>query len=83
EIWFIGGSHLIPREQPADYILGDVNGDGEVSVVDATLVQRHVAKTTVLEGTALLAADVTGEGEVSVVDATVIQRFVAKVIEEF
>ena len=63
-------------------IPGDVDGDGKVSVVDATLVQRHVAKLTTLDATQLLAADTYKDGEITVVDATTIQRFVAKLITE-
>ncbi|MBQ2971184.1 MAG: dockerin type I repeat-containing protein [Ruminococcus sp.] len=70
-------------QDPEEYLLGDVDGDGKVSVVDATLVQRHVAKLTTLEATQLLAADTYKDGEITVVDATTIQRFVAKLITEF
>ncbi|MBQ2971185.1 MAG: dockerin type I repeat-containing protein [Ruminococcus sp.] len=72
-----------PCKASDDIMLGDVDGDGKVSVVDATLVQRHVAKLTTLELTQLLAADTYKDGEITVVDATTIQRFVAKLITEF
>ncbi|MDO4748841.1 MAG: dockerin type I domain-containing protein, partial [Eubacteriales bacterium] len=64
-------------------VLGDVNCDGEVSVLDATIVQRVVAKTTTLTDAESALADVNGDGEVSVLDATTIQRLVAKIITEF
>ncbi len=82
-IWFMGKNIFIPLEEPADYILGDVNGDSDVAIVDATLVQRHVAKLDTLEGYAALAADVSKDGSIAIVDATFIQRFVAKIIDEF
>ena len=64
-----------------DFVLGDVNGDGEVSIIDATLVQRHVAKIIELSDDAKLRADANKDGDISVVDATFIQRHVAKIIE--
>ena len=82
-IWFMGDDYFIPYEEPVNYILGDVNGDSDVAIVDATLVQRHVAKLDTLEGTAALAADVSQDGDIAIVDATLIQRFVAKIIDEF
>ena len=60
----------------AKYMLGDADGNDSVVVIDATLVQRAVAKLTAEINE--IAADVNGDAEVTVVDATYIQRFVAK-----
>ena len=61
---------------------GDINGDGIVSVADATLVQQHAAEMITLEGEALSAADTNGDGIVSVADATLIQQFAAEIIDK-
>lgn len=75
---------LIPQEIiPALSKLGDVNGDGEITITDATIIQRHVAKITELTDGALSSADVSKDGQVAVIDATMIQRFVAKIITDF
>ena len=68
---------------PTDYILGDVNGDGYITVADATLVQQHAAELITLTGNALLAADTSKDGFVTVADATLIQRYAAELIDEF
>ncbi len=73
-------ANFIPE---VDYLTGDVNGDGEITVIDATHIQRHVAKTKELVGNGLLAADVNKDGEVTIFDATEIQRYVAKIVSEF
>lgn len=73
-------ANFIPE---VDYLTGDVNGDGEITVIDATHIQRHVAKTKELAGNGLLAADVNKDGEVTIFDATEIQRYVAKIVSEF
>ncbi len=62
--------------------MGDINGDGIVSVADATLVQQHAAEMITLEGEALSAADTNGDGIVSVADATLIQQFAAEIIDK-
>ena len=63
--------------------LGDVDGDGEITILDATVIQRHLAKLTTLSETQLLVADTDKDGAVTILDATVIQRFLAKLITEF
>lgn len=64
-------------------MLGDVDGNGIISVADATLVQKHAAEMITLEGEALLAADTSKDGHVTVADATLIQKFAAEMIDEF
>ena len=64
-------------------MLGDVDGNGIISVADATLVQKHAAEMITLEGDALLAADTSKDGVISVADATLIQKFAAEMIDEF
>lgn len=71
------------KSAASDYILGDVNGDGYITVADATLVQKHVAELTTLTDNALLAADTSKDGFVTVADATLIQRYAAELIDEF
>ena len=63
--------------------LGDVDGDGNIAVMDATLIQRYLAQLDVLTDAQFAAADVNKDLEVNVMDATMIQRFVAKIITEF
>lgn len=64
-------------------IYGDVNGDGNVAVIDATLIQRHVAKLITLSEEQAKRAAVRGEAEITVMDATLVQQFVAKIINSF
>ena len=64
-------------------LLGDVNGDGEITVVDATILQKYIVGQTTLDDETLNVADVNKDGAVTVVDATLIQKFVVKMITEF
>ena len=69
-------------EEPEE-ILGDVNGDGKVTIDDATLIQRYLAEMTVLTDKQLRLADVNKDGKVNIRDVSQIQRFVAEYISEF
>ena len=63
-------------------LLGDVDGDGQVTIVDATWIQRYLAFFT-LDFFDEAAADVDGDGDVSILDATWIQRYLAEMPVKF
>lgn len=54
--------------------VGDANGDGDVNIKDATLIQKSVANITTLDDTAAIVSDVTNDGFVTIKDATAIQK---------
>lgn len=59
-------------------ILGDADGDGEVTVFDATMIQRTIASIGDLEINEA-AADADEDGEVTVLDASYIQRWLSNI----
>lgn len=61
---------------------GDVNGDGEITAQDASLVLQLVAKKIepTVDGIVYEAADVNGDGDVTAQDASLILQYVAKKI---
>lgn len=61
-------------------MLGDANGDGSVSIADATAIQRVLAGYPVSYFSET-AADVTGKGT-DILDATYIQRYLAELQED-
>ncbi len=65
-----------------DILLGDVDGDGEVTIMDATEVQLAVAKVITLSEDRNRCADADRDGETTIMDATQIQKFVARVITQ-
>ena len=65
-----------------DFIRGDADLDGAVSVLDATEIQMHCAQKITLSDIAMLSAEVDGDDIVSVLDATKIQLFIAQKISE-
>lgn len=72
-----------PTEPEKTIMYGDVDGNGDISIMDATLVQRAVAKMVVLTEDENKRALVNGNENLSVMDATCIQRYIAKAIEKF
>lgn len=66
--------------EPIRQIYGDVNGDGEISIMDATLIQKHCARIELIEGTAFILADFNGDNQLTVREATQIQQYIAKLI---
>ena len=65
-----------------DALFGDANGDGRVSIADATTIQKHCASIITLSDSSLTIADTDRNGRVSVSDATKIQKFLAGIITE-
>ncbi len=66
-------------ETPSGYILGDADGDGIVTILDATWIQRALAGIGALAGFNEAAADVDGDGDVTILDATYLQRYLVGV----
>ena len=60
-----------------DYYLGDADGDGDVTIMDVTLLQRSLAGLKLDNDSTLMQADVDGNGTLESVDATFIQRRLA------
>ena len=58
------------------YILGDADGSGDVTILDATVIQRYLAALGT-NNFVLLNADTNRNGDVDILDATRIQRYLA------
>ena len=56
------------------YMIGDVNGDGRVSVVDALIVQRYLCGLTELTDSQRLSADIDGSGDFNMTDVILIME---------
>ena len=59
-------------------LLGDVNLDGRVSIQDASLIQKALAKIATLDEVQTAAADAFEDGKISIQDASAIQKWLAK-----
>ncbi len=69
----------IPGKKPAtEFVIGDANLDGDVSVLDATRIQMYLVQLETIEELGMAAGDANEDGDLDVLDATCIQRYVAK-----
>lgn len=55
-------------------LIGDVDGDGNINVVDATAIQLHLVGLAKYRDIAIV-GECNGDGDITVVDATAIQRY--------
>ena len=76
----IYGAEQQPTE-PAG-ILGDIDGDEEVTVIDVTLLQRHLAGISIPYTVNDKLADVDGDEEVTILDVTYLQRWLAGIVSD-
>ena len=77
---FVAKITTIPKNEKM--LLGDIDGDGKVTIIDATYIQRHIAQLTTIPENRIACADTDKDGKVSIIDATMIQRFIAQLIPE-
>ena len=85
--WMIGraawlSEQFAPNYTPApepEFILGDADSDSEITILDATRIQRFLASIITSEELDMDAADADSDGDVTVLDATRIQRVLASI----
>ena len=58
-------------------LLGDADGDGQITIADATMMQKYVADYNMPDAFQIKACDVNGDGSVGIGDVTEIRRFLA------
>lgn len=61
-------------------LIGDVDQNGEINILDATLIQKHLAGFESLSSEQILAADADGNDTIDIKDATEIQKYLAEII---
>ena len=63
---------------PNKDLLGDVDSSGNITVMDATCIQKYIANLTTLTPEQIKVADYNGDNSVNVMDATLIQKHLVK-----
>ncbi len=79
---------LSSSEYPLDWywydpMFGDVDGDGAITISDATIIQRAGIDLKQLSTFQKELADVNGDGRVSVLDTTCIQKYLAEYVSGY
>jgi hypothetical protein len=73
-------TQTVPATTVADAKLGDVNADGKVDILDATLIQKYVASMNTIDTSR---ADTDKDNRITVKDATQIQKLICGIITSF
>jgi len=64
-------------------VLGDVNEDGKIDVLDVVLIMQDVLEIKTLDEDKQIYADVNGDGKINVLDVTLVLQYVLNLIDEF
>lgn len=77
---FNGGVNILPSTDDQDnYLLGDVDGDNVITILDATTLQRYLLSMPIAcSGAIELRGDIDRDG-LNITDATLIQRYLADI----
>lgn len=79
-----GGTFVIKAvttgEGPYATLIGDVDLNGKISILDATAIQKYLVSLTSLSDIEKLNADFNGDGKISILDATAIQKHLVGLI---
>lgn len=67
----------------AEIIRGDTDGSGDITVKDATTIQKYLAKFMEFDEATAFCADVNSSGDITISDATLVQKFVAHIVTSF
>ena len=70
----------LPKSQ---WLWGDVNGNGDVEIDDATIIQRVCGKLQIPSEDMVIRGSISGNDGLTIVDATLIQRYRAKMKSPF
>lgn len=79
----LSGKITLNDPSTGDVVYGDLNNDGTVNVIDATLVQKYTAHSVTFTADQIKRADVNFDGKINVTDATLISKYAAKLISSF
>lgn len=69
--------------QESEYMIGDVDMDGVISISDATYIQKINAELVTPENEIVnKLADADGDGSITISDATLIQKYIAEIFSD-
>ena len=67
--------------EPNALSVGDVNGDGEITILDATCIQKYIVQLEDFTDKQKEVADVNGDGTIDIMDSTQIQKYIVQLID--
>lgn len=76
----IGSTFVIKAMTHFEYGIGDVNRDGEMTIIDVTTIQRHLAHLEDFDDEQMALGDYDSDGMLTILDCTRMQRKLAGMI---
>lgn len=77
--WIEGEEYHHTGAAGETHLLGDVDGDGTITISDATTIQKYIAEYELPNpDIIMLCGDVDGDGTITISDATTIQKYIAE-----
>ena len=67
-----------PDKKIAEGDSGDINSDGYLNIIDASLVQKYVTGTSTLSRDQISRSDFNKDGKVTISDVTALQRYISE-----
>lgn len=83
DVYTLGTRCFVEVQNSPSDILGDVDGNGDINIMDATLIQLAIADFETLDEEQQRRANTDGDEKISIMDATLIQFYIADLIEGF
>ncbi len=65
-----------------DGLLGDVNFDFYVSLLDVVMIQKHISLSSDFNDTQIRCADIDMDGEITMLDVVYEQKYIAKLVDK-
>lgn len=86
--WMTSRAAWLSAQMASDYtpskrLLGDVNYDGQVSILDATEIQKYSSDNISFTPSQIKCGDVNADGVINVLDSTEIQKHIAGIDSVF
>ena len=63
-------------DDETEFLLGDINADLNVDIIDAVLLRSHIVKNRILSNDEFLRADVNVDGSADIIDIVMIRRVI-------
>ena len=77
----IGGTFVIKAITEKSDLMGDVDLDDQITIMDVTSIQRFIADLNQFDDYQKMLADYDGDGQITIIDCTKIQRVLADIEE--
>ncbi len=70
-------AYLVPASAKSGIVRGDADGNGKVTITDATMIQKYIAEYEMPENFQPEACNIDGDDRITIGDVTEIQRYLA------